>query len=391
MPSSLLTTSTPARTKKADHYLDNIRTNALPASTHPSDTASIFLTASRLNHSCLNNTQKSWIKNIKRHKVHALRDIPPGEELTICYLGVIRSRSVRRAALSEKFHSLCECTLCALPAEQSRESEARLEELLEQDEQTAKLGVMGMIQAALQMLRGVEIQVKLYDEQGPGDAELPRAFLDAAQSLIANGDLARASEILRRAVEGWRVSCGGNCVEVSRFGELKKDPSTHELYGVSMRWKTRVGDAPVGSSDANFEDWLWRREKAQRSGQRMSLRPRSTFPASSKLPGEYDVDLDYYQSIGRPRRHWYFLGEIVDFCFLARLQMEMKDVDGQTVPLFFYTEGRGQEIVPSVLRKGFTVCIVYAQRHAFLFSEPRIRHEISERMKVCKQVSSLKI
>ena len=73
----------------------------------------------------------------------------------------------------------------------------------------------------------------------------------------------------------------------------------------------------------------------------MSLRPRSTFPAFSKLPGEYDVDLDYYQSVGRPRRHWYFLGEIVDFCFLARLQMEMKDVDGQTVPLFFYTEGRG--------------------------------------------------
>tara|TARA_R110002060_G_scaffold72526_1_gene81225 strand:- start:115 stop:603 length:489 start_codon:yes stop_codon:yes gene_type:complete len=154
MPSSLSTTSTPARTKKADHYLDNIRTNALPASTHPSDTASIFLTASRLNHSCLNNTQKSWIKNIKRHTVHALRDIPPGEELTICYLGVIRSRSVRRAALSEKFHSLCECTLCALPAEQSRESDDLLEELSELDEQTATLGVMEMIQAALQIAKG---------------------------------------------------------------------------------------------------------------------------------------------------------------------------------------------------------------------------------------------
>lgn len=84
------------------------------------------------------------------------------------------------------------------------------------------------------MLRGVKRQVKLYDELGPWDAGLPGAFLDAAQILIANGDLARASEILR-AVEGWRVSCGGDCVEVSRFGELKKDPSTHELYGVSMR------------------------------------------------------------------------------------------------------------------------------------------------------------
>ena len=49
-----------------------------------------------------------------------------------------------------------------------------------------------MIQAPLRMLRGVERQVKLYDEQRPGDAGLPRAFLDGAQILIANGDLACA-------------------------------------------------------------------------------------------------------------------------------------------------------------------------------------------------------
>lgn len=101
-------------------------------------------------------------------------------------------------------------------------------------------------------------------------------------------------------MEGWRVSRSEDCGEVSRFGELVEDPSTHELYGLSMRWKTEVGDAPVGFSDADFVDWLWRREKAQPPGQLISLRHRSTFPAFSELPGEYDVDLNYYQSTGRP-------------------------------------------------------------------------------------------
>ena len=195
---------------------------------------------------------------------------------------------------------------------------------------------------------------------------------------------------MKRAVEGWRVSRGEDCWEVSRFGEMVEDPSTHKLYGLLMRLKTEASDAPVDFGDADFEDWLWRREKAQRPGQKMSLRHRTTFPAFSELPGEYDVDLDFYQSTGKPRRHWCFLGEIVDFGFLARLQMDLKDMDGQTVPLFFYTEGRGQEIAPSLLRKGFTVCILYAQRHAFLFSEPGIRHDIPERIKVCQQTNSPK-
>jgi hypothetical protein len=77
-----------------------------------------------------------------------------------------------------------------------------------------------------------------------------------------------------------------------------------------------------------------------------------------------------------------FLAEIVDFATLVRLQMDIKDVDGKTVPLFFYTDGRGSELTPSQVQKGYVAAILYARRHAFMFSEPGIRHEEPTNIKV---------
>jgi hypothetical protein len=109
------------------------------------------------------------------------------------------------------------------------------------------------------------------------------------------------------------------------------------------------------------------------------LRSRATFPRFIDLPDKNDVDLDFYKSSDmvtyRPRRHWCFLGEIVDFATFLRLQMEIKDVDGRTTPLLFYTDGRGSELAPTQIHIGYTVAILYAQRHAFMSSELGIRHE----------------
>ena len=80
----------------------------------------------------------------------------------------------------------------------------------------------------------------------------------------------------------------------------------------------------------------------------------------------------------RPRRHWCFLAEIVDFTTVLCLQMEVNDIDGRKVPLFFYTDGRGSELTPPKVQKGYTIAILYAQRHAFMFDEPGIRHEDPE-------------
>jgi hypothetical protein len=360
----------------ASRYLGIIRTNALPFGDDVREVG-IFLDACRINHACDNNAQKSWNENIKRHTVHALRDIEKGKEITIYYLGVLNNREARQEALRRKFAFTCSCRLCSLPPDQSQESDRRLDEIFKLDGLIGRDGLMGILSAPLRILRYVDQQIRLYNEQGPDDNGLPRAFLDAAQIAIANGDLARARIFAERAALGSIVLEGDDSSRVLQNRALSRDPSKHELYRMSMKWKTAVDDIPQGLDSKEFEDWLWRREKPKRPGQPVDFRNRTTFPGFIDLPDENGDGFTY-----RPRRHWLFLAEIVDFATLLRLQIDIKDVDGTTVPLFFYTDGRGSELAPSQVQKGYTIAILYAQRHAFMFSEQGIRHEEPTNIKV---------
>jgi len=373
----------------AEQYLGIVRTNALPIETNGSE-GGIFLETCRINHACDNNAQKNWNGNIKRHTVHALRDIYKGEEITIYYLGVHKDREARNEALQAKFGFTCLCCLCSLPLEQSQESDRRLDEIHRLDGLIGRGGIVGITQSPLRSLCYVDQQVRLYTEQGPDDAGLPRAFLDAAQIAIANGDLARGRIFAERAVSGWLMVLGGDSMEVIEHRTLARDPSKHSLYGISMKWRTTVDEAPCGLELSDFEDWLWKREKPKPPGQLADLRSHETFPGFMDLPDENDVDLDFYESSDgvtcQPRRHWCFLGEIVDFATLLRLQMEIKDVDGRKIPLYFYTDSRGRELVPAQVQRGYTVAILYAQRHAFVFDEPGIRHEDPRMIKVPQQL-----
>jgi hypothetical protein len=371
----------------AEQYLGIIRTNALPAD---GIDGGIFLEACRINHACDNNAQKNWNKNIKRHTVHASRDIYKGEEITIYYLGFLKNRKGRQEALQEKFAFTCSCRLCSLTLEQSQESDKMLDEIFLLDGLIGRDGIMGIVSAPLRILRYVDQQVRLYNKQGPDDNGLPRAFLDAAQIFIANGDLARGRIFVERAVAGWMVLEGDDSTAVLEKAILARDPSKHELYGTSMKWKTNVNEVPQGLRLTDFEDWLWRREKPRSLGQLADLRSHANFPGFINLPDERRIDLDFYESSDayRPRRHWCFLAEIIDFTNLNRLQMEIKDVDGTNIPLYFYTDGRGSELASTQVQKGYTVAILYAERHAFMFCEPGIRQEDPSTIKVPQQSSS---
>ena len=176
---------------------------------------------------------------------------------------------------------------------------------------------MGILSNPTQKLRYVDQQIRLYNEQGPNDVGLPRAFLDAAQITIANGDLARARIFAERAMLGWIVLEGDDSSDVLQYRDLMQDPSKHELYGISTKWKTAIDGIPLGLDPKDLDDWLWRRETPKRPGQLADFRNRTTFPSFDDLPDENDVNPEFYTSSDgftyRPRRHWLFLAEIVDF------------------------------------------------------------------------------
>lgn len=369
----------------AEQYLGIFRTNSLPAEAAGGQGA-IFLEACRINHACDNNAQKNWNETIKRHTVHALRDINKGEEITITYLGPLKNRKARQEALQKKFDFTCLCHLCSLPPEQSQESDKRLEEIYRLDGVIDQLGTEGVLVFPLRTLRYFDQQVCFYNEQGREDLGFAQAFVHAAQLAIANSDLARGRVFAERAASVWTISLGGDSTQAIKHRALAQDPSRYELFGVSTKWKTKVNETPQGLEPSDFEDWLWRREKPKALGLPANLRSRATFPRFTDLPDENDLDPRFYErsNIGtyRPRRHWCFFGEIVDFASLPRLQIEIKDVDDTKIPLYFYTDSRGSELVPGQIQKGYTVAILYAERHAFMFCEPGIRHEDPQTIKV---------
>lgn len=83
-----------------------------------------------------------------------------------------------------------------------------------------------------------------------------------------------------------------------------------------------------------------------------------------------------------PQSHWLFLAEIVEFDTIFRLHLETKDVDDKRLPIFFYTEGDGKELKPSLVQTGHTIVILYAEFHAFAFGKPGIRVEEPANVKV---------
>lgn len=273
----------------ASQYLGIIRTNALPFGDNVEE-GGIFLDACLLNHACDNNAQKSWNENIKRHTVHALRDIEKGEEITIYYLGVLNSRKTRRETLERKFAFTCSCRLCSLPLDQSQESDRRLNEIVKLDGLISRDGLTGIVSTPLHTLRYIDLQIRLYNEHGPDDVGLPRAFFDAAQIAIANGDLARARVFAERAVLGWIVLSGDDSPNVLQYRALSQDPSKHELYGTTETWKTAVDDIPVGLGSKEFDDWLWRRKKNPRR-----RRTASKLKHLGDVPGLKEIEMPLFE------------------------------------------------------------------------------------------------
>lgn len=109
------------------------------------------------------------------------------------------------------------------------------------------------------------------------------------------------------------------------------------------------------------------------------------FPPFWSLPEENSISLDFYTSPDGfnyfPERHWCFLAEVVSVEDFLRLRLIVRDKSGATVPIAFYTDGRGTEFADKV-QPGNTVAILYAIQHGFLDFTTGIRLEDCSGIKV---------
>ena len=90
----------------------------------------------------------------------------------------------------------------------------------------------------------------------------------------------------------------------------------------------------------------------------------SFFLGVDALPDENGIDLTFYQTTNEflftPRMHWAYLADIVEVEQFLRLRLVVRDQDGHEIPVAFYTDGRGSEMLSKLLQKGNTIVVLYA-------------------------------
>ncbi|KAG6026463.1 hypothetical protein E4U19_002588 [Claviceps sp. Clav32 group G5] len=356
-------------------YLGIVQTNALPAQDYP-DTQAIFLEACRINHDCKNNAVHQWNDNIQQGTVHAMRDIQPGEEITISYVFSLKSRETRQKQLKDSFDFTCSCHLCSLPDDESEERDRKLEQIVSLDQLTA----LQFTTPPLQTLAYFYTQTRLYSELGREDIGFAQALEEAACLVIAHGDLARGRVFAERAASIWTTIWGSDSPRAIMWETRARDLSLHERFGYSMSWNTAVNEIPQELGPDDFENWLWKREQPTKLAQPANLPSQSCFSGFADLP--YNTGPSTTAGGASKNRHWCLLGEIVEDIFVHPLEFEIKDMHGHNIPLHFYTKDRGSELTADQVKRGYTVAVLDASKHIFKLGPPGIRHEDPRMIKI---------
>lgn len=162
--------------------------------------AAIFLTATRFNHSCLPNTYYSWNAPYNRIELHAMVDVPQGEELAICYCHPFLTCQERVAEL-RMYNFRCRCPACDVSTPFGQESERRRLEMRDLEGwistyQSARLDAPtqdGFLPALLRLVSLIK------EENLHGELMCP--YRDLADYLKAQGNFSEALVYLRLELE----------------------------------------------------------------------------------------------------------------------------------------------------------------------------------------------
>lgn len=120
-------------------------------------------------------------------------------------------------------------------------------------------------------------------------------------------------------------------------------------------------------------------------GKGSDLRDPITFPTFRNCPFENDVDERYFTpSFEGPfdfKRHWCFLGEIMQADALLRLVMAVRDLEGTMATIACYDDERGMQFA-SKAKPGSTVAIICGLTHGFIDGSDGFRVEDASSMRV---------
>lgn len=221
-------------------------------SPHLPEFIGVFLLCARLNHSCSPSACVSWNTTLSQQVVYAIKDIQPGEQITISYLGsLLASRDVRQRFLRQLHHFTCLCDVCSVP--DCAPSDARRIVLGRCNDASAAVheppaAQLGYIKKAFGLLR----------QEGLGGILPHKLYLQALGICAGQGDLAHVSAFAVLAMDAMRICHGADAVALTNIRPYVTHPETHPHVGQSRPWRTRTQETKQKESPG-FEEWLWRR------------------------------------------------------------------------------------------------------------------------------------
>lgn len=185
----------------------------------------IFPEISRMNHDCRPNADYRFEHDTLAQYVTALRDISPGEEITLTYIDPVTTRTARMERLHRSWGFECSCPLCSLDKHRADASDARIEQIKWLWDETRE--EMGSPEMA-------ELVISLYQQEKLW-GKMPGAYYFAAIEYNGAGDPWTAIKYARLAIEVGIPSLGENSRTVREMRKLAADPWKHRSWMASVK------------------------------------------------------------------------------------------------------------------------------------------------------------
>lgn len=208
---------------------DRINTNNFDVTIDGIPQQALFPEIAMLNHDCRPNAAYFWDEQMMTHYVHAIRDIHPGEEITITYIDNEKDRKTRMRRLEKNWGFNCSCSACTAHASLAAESDSRLYQITglakTLDDWTSTSSATPEI---------AELLISLY-EQERLDASLATAYKYTAEVYSSFGKKWLAMKYARLSVELSMLDKGFRDSDVREMKKMSEAPE------MTWSWKKRVG------------------------------------------------------------------------------------------------------------------------------------------------------
>jgi hypothetical protein len=195
----------------------------------------VFPEIARMNHDCRPNADYYFDYDTMAQYIHALRDIGPGEELTLSYINPLERRKHRMARLERNWGFRCSCPLCTAEPAVAAASDARVRQI-----QTLLPQFKSYKPESRASPQLAELLISLYQQERLWGF-MYEMYTYAALEYNGAGEPWLAVKYARLAVEWGITTAGEKDTDVKDMDKLAEDPWSHWSWMLRTQKRTGLG------------------------------------------------------------------------------------------------------------------------------------------------------